>query len=132
MEEQEESSEYSAESRLGAVTVVESRRVKRIAWNKCLCHNENLYGIDKDELKEIRTDSWRSIVAAARYRQDEIWKFLLSQDCADENAACRGYFHKRCYSSYTHKKNVKKCSSITSIVAQDIKKGLGEATYPAL
>ena len=75
------------------------------SWDSCLCHCVDVRDDARVSLSDI---SYSRVVAAARVRQDSTWDFLLAQNCAEECAPCRGWCHRRCYASYTHKKSINK------------------------
>lgn len=48
--------------------------------------------------------SWGKLLHAAEIRKDDTWDFLLQNGVATLNAGPRFFYHRACYSSYTHTK----------------------------
>ena len=68
-----------------------------LSWESCLCHCVE----SQEKPTPFSAQSWRTLFSAARVRQDSLWDFLSRNECTD--ASVRGWYHRRCYSTYTNK-----------------------------
>ena len=66
-----------------------------VDWSKCLCHKAGI----EEELTPFSVTSWNTFKNAASLKQDECYVQL--QEHWDANP--KGYYHRKCYSAYTHK-----------------------------
>ena len=68
-------------------------------WEKCLCHYvENECG----PLTEFSSKSWRKFETCAKLRNDYISIIMVHE----WDSGPRGGYHRKCYSKYTHKKEI--------------------------
>lgn len=72
-----------------------------ITWDKCLCH---CVATETGPLSSFTEQSWQKLWDAASVRQDTTWHFLLGEGFVDSGSQPQGGYHRKCYSSYTHKK----------------------------
>ena len=85
-------------------------KLSRLDWDSCLCHN----GLDRsrsdsEPLTSFTERSWKSLLHAAALRKDRTAVFL-SENGADPSVP-RGVYHRKCYQSYTHKRELDKLAA---------------------
>ena len=91
---------------VGHLVASASTQVSEISWGSCLCHCVKIEGSEKEEKVNFTNTSWSRVVSAAKIRQDGTWAFLCQEQCSTDESTPRGWYHRRCYAAYTHKKTL--------------------------
>ena len=68
---------------------------------KCVC---DILPKETGELTAFSQTSWATLTNAAEIRQDFVWELLKSSQISSP----RGFYHRRCYQAYTHKKTLQR------------------------